>query len=114
MVDLIVKCKIQKLIDNRVLIYLSSTIKRIEEISYFLKKNKIKLVIVSVSVHEEDLVLLVAAKICKIKTLLVGHGLTGCKNQFLDNYIDYQATFSPFEYRHKAAEHFELLSEWFN
>ncbi len=103
---------IEELIEKRILDYLPQTLKRIGEISNYIKKKNIKLIIASSSVHEEDLVLLVSAKICKIKTLLINHGLAGCKNQFLDNYIDYQVTFSPHEYRYKGAECFGLSPNW--
>ena len=103
---------IEELFEKRILDYLPQTLKRIEEICYYIKKKDIKLAIASSSVHEEDLVLLVSAKICKIKTLLISHGLTGCKNQFLDNYIDYQVTFSPHEYQYKGAKCFGLSPKW--
>jgi len=102
---------INKLIEKRVINFLPDTINRIGQIIKYIKKNKIKLVIASSSVHEEDLTLLVAAKVCNVKTLLINHGLSGCKNQFLDNYLDFQATFSPQEYRYNGAEHFSLSTE---
>tara|TARA_B100001989_G_scaffold234727_1_gene195474 strand:- start:741 stop:1697 length:957 start_codon:yes stop_codon:yes gene_type:complete len=103
---------INELIEKRVINFLPDTINRIEQITSFIKRNSIKLVIASSSVHEEDLILLVAAKICNVKTMLINHGLTGCKNQFLDNYLDFQVTFSPHEYRYKGAEHFSLSADW--
>ena len=103
---------INELIEKRVINFLPDTINRIEQITSFIKRNSIKLVIASSSVHEEDLTLLVAAKICKVKTMLINHGLSGCKNQFLDNYLDFQVTFSPQEYRYKGAEHFSLSADW--
>ena len=103
---------IKELVEKRVIEYLPDTINRIEQISQFIKKNNIKLVIASSSVHEEDLTLLVAAKICGIKNLLINHGLAGCKNQFLDNFIDFQVTFSPQEYLYDGAEQFNLSSDW--
>ena len=103
---------IEELLEKRIFVYLPQTLERIGEISYYIKKKNIKLVIASSSVHEEDIVLLVSAKICKIKTLLINHGLAGCKNQFLDNYIDYQVTFSPQEYQYDGAQCFGLSPNW--
>ena len=103
---------IEELLEKRIFVYLPQTLKRISEISYYIKKKNIKLVIASSSVHEEDIVLLVSAKICKIETLLINHGLAGCKNQFLNNYIDYQVTFSPQEYQYKGAKCFGLSPNW--
>ncbi len=105
---------IQNLVEKRIFNSLPQAINRIEQICYYIKKNNTKLVIISCAVHEEDLVLLVAAKISNIKILVSGHGLTGCINKFLDNYIDYQVTFSPFEYKYKGAKQFKLHTEWFN
>lgn len=107
------KILIEKLIEKRIINYLPKTIKRIEQISHYLKKKKTKLVIATGLVHEEDVILLVAAKICKVKTLAMGHGLSGVRNQFLDNYLDFQVTMSPQEYQYKGAKCLNLSSDWY-
>ena len=54
---------------KRILDYLPQTLKRIGEISNYIKKKNIKLIIATRSVHDEYIVLLVYDKICKIKNL---------------------------------------------
>ena len=48
-----------------------------------------------------------------IKNLIIPHGFTGLKNNYLNNEIMYSATISKFEYNYKCLKNFKLKMEWF-
>ncbi len=78
-----------------------------------MKLHKIKLIVISAATHEESHALLAAANKLSISSLLIGHGHTGLKNQFLDGYVTYQGTINDYEYKYKGVKQFKLKMEWF-
>jgi hypothetical protein len=88
---------------------------RIEDYKKYIRKNNIKLILISAPTHEDHLALLVAAKQEKVPSLIIGHGYAGgVKNAYLDGYVSYQATINSCEYIYQGARNFHYGMRWFN
>jgi hypothetical protein len=101
------------LLCKRVYCYLPQFFSQIDAYYNFMKLHKIKLIVISAATHEESHALLAAANKLSISSLLIGHGHTGLKNQFLDGYVTYQGTINDYEYKYKGVKQFKLKMEWF-
>ena len=104
---------LKKLIEKKIYIFLPEMLKQIELYYNFIKNNKIQLVIISASTHEDHISLFLASKMAGIKNLIIPHGFTGLKNNYLNNEIMYSATISKFEYNYKCLKNFKLKMDWF-
>ena len=104
---------LRKFIEKKIYIFLPEMLERIELYYNFIKKNKVQLVIISASTHEDHISLFLASKMAGIKNLIIPHGFTGLKNNYLNNEIMYSATISKFEYNYKCLKNFKLEMEWF-
>lgn len=105
---------ILKLVKEKFLINLKQVLNTIGTYYDFIKLNKVKLVIVSTVSNDQHICLLIAAKLANIKSLILGHGHSGTKNIFLDDYATYQGKISNLEYSYKNTKQYEILHNWFH
>ncbi len=104
---------VMELVERRVISYLPETIQYIGTLAEFIEKHKVRLVIISAATHEEHLVLLAAANLMGVESLVIGHGFTGPCNPFLHYAVTHQATNNRFEIRYDGANQWRLRMDWF-
>jgi hypothetical protein len=102
-----------ELLNQKVFKYLDLMFDRIFMLSDFIKANNVKLVIVSASTNEVFLALLAAARISKIESLVIPHGMPTVFNPKLDNYCTYQGTINIIEHKYDGILQFKFKADWF-
>ena len=103
---------LERFFEDKLIKFIPDLLSHIYSIVEYIKRRNIKLAIISTPAHDKHLSLFIAAKISKIPCLLLGHGLTGVKNPFLDKFHFYNAKISDFEYSYPAAENYCFKSKW--
>jgi len=102
---------ILELVQSKFFTILPKIINKINIYINFINKYKVKLVIISAPTHEDHLCLTAAAKLCKCKSIVMGHGLILINNPFLD-YCDYQGKINDFDPDYQVSKQFKLNQSW--
>lgn len=103
---------LEKFFEDKLIKFIPDLLSHIYSIVEFIKRRNIKLAVISTPAHDKHLSLFIAAKISKIPCLLLGHGLTGVKNPFLDKFHFYNTKNSDLEYSYRAAENYCFKAKW--
>lgn len=103
---------LERFFEDKLIKFIPDLLSHIYSIVEFIKRRNIKLAVISTPAHDKHLSLFIAAKISKIPCLLLGHGLTGVKNPFLNKFHFYNAKISDFEHNYALAENYCFKSKW--
>tara|TARA_B110000967_G_C18902071_1_gene576768 strand:- start:2988 stop:3938 length:951 start_codon:yes stop_codon:yes gene_type:complete len=102
-----------EVIDQNIFSYLCHTFNHISSLVEFIKVQKIRLVISSAINNELFLCLLAAARISKIESMVVSHGMPTVFNKKINSYCTFQCTLSDFEHQYYDTKQFQFKAKWF-
>ena len=104
---------LERFFEDKLIKFIPDLLSHIYSTAEFIKRRNIKLAIISTPSHDKHLSLFIASKISKIPCLLLGHGLAGTINPFLDNSHFYNAKISDIEYNYDLADNLSFKPKWF-